>query len=87
MLPASVIDEDVAHQGSRHAEKVRSARESHAIDVDESKVHLVNQCGCLERVPRRLASETTPCHPAQFVIDERDQVVERRGVSLAPAQE
>jgi hypothetical protein len=26
-------------------------------------------------------------HPAQFVVDERDQTVERRGVSLAPGQE
>jgi hypothetical protein len=26
-------------------------------------------------------------HPAQFVVDERDQAVERRGVSLAPGQE
>ena len=26
-------------------------------------------------------------HPAQFVVDERDQAVERRGVSLAPGEE
>jgi hypothetical protein len=79
-----VIDEDLAHQGGRYAEEVGPTRESHAIDIDQSKVDLVNERDGLERVPRRLASETAARHPAQFVVDERDQVVERRGVSLAP---
>jgi hypothetical protein len=82
-----VIDEDLAHQGGRHAEEVRPARESQAIDIDESKVDLVDKCSRLKGVPRRLALETALRHPAQLVVDERDQAVERRGVSLAPGQE
>jgi hypothetical protein len=86
-LPASVIDEDLTHQGGRYAEEVRPARERHAIDIDESKVDLVNERGRLEPVARRLALKAAARHPAQFVVDERDQAVERGGVSLAPGQE
>ena len=86
-MPAGVIDEDLAHQGGRHAEEVGPAGESHAIDIDESKVDLVNECGRLEPVPRRLASKTAARNPAQFVIDERDKAVERRVVSMTPGQE
>jgi hypothetical protein len=82
-----MIDDDLAHQGGRHTEEVRPARESHAIDIDESKVDLVNECGRLERLPRRLAPKTAARHLAQFVVDERDQPVERGGISLAPGQE
>lgn len=82
-----MIDEDLPHHGGRNSEEVRPARERHAIDVDEAKVGLVNKGGRLEGVPGSFAAEAAACHPAQFVIDERDQMVECRGVSLAPGQE
>ena len=47
----------------------------------------MNECGRLKGVPRRLAAKMAARHAAQFVVDERDQAVERRGVSLAPGQE
>jgi len=81
-----MIDEDLAHQGGRHAEEVRPVRECHAVDIDQSKVDLVNECGRLKAVPRRFAAKTAARYPAQFVVDERNQAIERRCVSLAPGQ-
>ena len=57
------------------------------VEIDESKVDLVNECRRLQGVPGSLASKIAPGHPAQFVVDDRDQVVECRRVSLAPGQE
>jgi hypothetical protein len=37
-------------------------------------------------VPRRFVAETAARHAAQLVIDNRDQAVERRGISLTPGQ-
>jgi len=47
----------------------------------------MDQSRRLEGVPRRFALEMAARHPAQLVIYERDQAVERRGVSLAPGEE
>jgi hypothetical protein len=82
-----MIDEDLAHQGGRHTEEVRPTRESHAIDINESKVGLVNECGCLKGMPRSFAAKLAARHSAQFVVDEWNQAVERCGVSPAPGQE
>lgn len=82
-----MIDEDLAHQGGGHAEEVRAARQSRAVEIDQSKINLVNEGGCLKGVTRRLISETAARHPAQFVVYERDEAVERRGVSLVPGEE
>ena len=41
----------------------------------------------LEGVSGRFPSEMTARHPPQLVIHQRNQAVERRGVSLAPGQE
>ena len=57
------------------------------VDIDQSKVDLVNERRRLKGVPRRFTAKMAARHPAQFVVDERDQAVERRGVSLAPGQE
>jgi hypothetical protein len=47
----------------------------------------VNECGRLKGVPRRFTANVPARHPAQFVVDERDQAVERRGISLAPGEQ
>jgi hypothetical protein len=82
-----MIDDDLAHQGGRHTEEVSPVRQGHAVDIDQSKVDLVNECSRLKGVPRSFATKMATRHPTQFVVDERDQAVERRGISLAPGQE
>ena len=47
----------------------------------------MDQRGRLEGVSGRLSTEMSARHAPQLVIDERNQAVERRGVSLAPGQE
>src|SRR6185503_3683645 len=41
----------------------------------------------LEDVSRRFPPEVTACHPPQLVVDERNEAVERGGISLAPGPE
>ena len=66
---------------------LRGTTDVSSIDIDEPKVDLVDECGRLKGVPRCLASQTAARHPAQFVVDERDQPVQRFGISLTPGQE
>ena len=87
MLSAGVIDEDLAHQLGRQRKEVGPALQRHAVHIHESQVDLMNERRRLQCVPRRFAPETAARHAAQFVIHDRDQAVERRGVSLAPGQE
>jgi hypothetical protein len=82
-----MIDEDLPHQPRRHRKKVRPAIQCQTLHIHESQVDLMDQSRRLEGVPRRFALEMAARHPAQLVIYERDQAVERRGVSLAPGEE
>ena len=84
---AGVIDEDLAHQPGRDRKEVRPIRRRHAIHIHESQEDLMHESRRLEDVSWRFPSETTARHPAQLVIHQWNQAVERRGVSLAPGQE
>ena len=87
MLPAGVIDEDLAHQPGRHAVEVRPALQRHAVHIHQSQIDLVDERRRLEGVAWRFALEMSARHAAQLVIHERDQAVERRRVALTPGQE
>ena len=85
--PAGVVDEDLAHQPRRDRKEVRAALQRHAIHIHEPQEDLVHECRRLEGVSGRFPPEMAAGHPPQLVIQQRNQAVERRGVSLAPGQE
>ena len=86
-LSTGVIDEDLAHQPGRDRKEVRPARRRHAIHIHESQEDLVHESRRLQGVSGRFPAEMTARHAPQFVVHQRNQAVERRGVSLAPGQE
>ncbi len=47
------------------------------------QVSLVNQFGRLKCFYRRLTTHITPCHLAQFVIDERHKLFESELIAFA----
>ena len=86
-LSTGVIDEDLAHQPGRQRKEVRPAVQRHAVHIHESQEDLVDESRRLEGVSGRFPPEMAARHPPQLVILQRNQAVERRGVSLAPGQE
>ena len=82
-----MIDEDLAHQPGRHRKEVRPAVQRHAVHIHESQEDLVHESRRLEGVSGRFPPEMAARHAPQLVIHQRNQAVERRGVSLAPGQE
>ena len=87
MLPAGVIDEDLAHQLRRHRKKVRPVLQRQPVHIHQSQVDLMHERRRLKGVPGLFTLEMAARHAAQLVIHERDQTVERLGVALAPGQE
>ena len=87
VLPAGVIDEDLAHQLRRDRKKVRPVLQRQPVDIHESQVNLMHERCRLEGVPGLFAPQMAARHAAQLVVDERHQTVERLGVALAPGQE
>jgi hypothetical protein len=57
------------------------------VHIHESQVDLMHERRRLEGVPRLFAPEMTARHPAQLLIHERNQTVERLAVALAPGEE
>ena len=65
---------------------MRPAVKRHAVDIHESQEHLVHESRRLEGVSGRFPPEMAARHPPQLVVHQRNQAVERRGISLAPGQ-
>jgi hypothetical protein len=87
VLATGVINQDLAHQPGGHAEKVSPVLPGYFGFVDQSQIRLVNQgCG-LKRMTGPLATKTVVSQPAQLVINQRDEFVQRRLIATAPLQE
>lgn len=86
MSSPGLIDENPAHQCSRDTEEVRATRRWRTADINESEIHLVNECRWLDGDGRRFAAELPTGDAAQLVIHERHQAFEGPFISLAPGQ-
>jgi len=84
---ARLIDQDLPHQTRGEREKVRPVAQLDAIEINQPQVRLVNERRRLEHVPSRLRSETCVRDPAQFVIDERNEALQRVAVALLPGEQ
>ena len=59
----------------------------HLCESNQPQVGLVDRGGGLRRVAIPLAAHVTPCDPPRFVVDERHEPVQRRGVAFTPGQQ
>jgi hypothetical protein len=82
-----VVDEDLTHQSRRQSKEMRAAFQRHPIHIDETQEDLMDERCRLERVSGTFRPEVGARHPPQIVIQQRNQAVECRGVSLSPGQE
>jgi hypothetical protein len=85
--PARVVNENATHQPRGNRKEMRPVLPTHAPRVNEAQVNLMDQSGCLYRVPRSFTPEVLSRHPSQFFIDQRNQLLERSFVSLCPLKE
>ncbi len=81
------VHQDPAHQASRHRQEVRAVLPADAFDVHEPQIDLVHQRGGLKRVAEPLARHASGGDLTQLRVDQRDQLVERRQVPIAPGEE
>jgi hypothetical protein len=79
---AGAIEEDAAHRLGRRREEVPATVPSLLVPAaNQPQVRLVDQGRRVQRLPGRLVGHLPRCEPAQFVVNEREQV--RSGVRVA----
>jgi hypothetical protein len=61
-----------------HGEKMGAIVPLNPIQIDESQVGLVDQGGCLQRMPRTFPPQLSLSQSVQLFMDERNQLLERR---------
>jgi hypothetical protein len=66
---------------------MRSVLPIDAPAVDEAEIDLVDERGRLERVPLWLSCHLATSNAIELVVDDRNQVVERRVIALSPCDE
>jgi len=79
-----VINEDPAHDLCCHSEKMSPTPPIDVALVDQSQIHLVNQGGGLKGVADALAAQPTGRYPAQLLVDQWQQPIERALVAATP---
>ena len=79
-----VIDEHAPHQAGRDAKKVRAVLPADTPGVGQAKKRLVHERGGLQRVSAPLAAHVASSQAAQLRLDERQQLLERGIIAVAP---
>jgi hypothetical protein len=82
-----VVDEYPAHHVGGHAKEVRAIVPVNATLIDQPEEGLVNKSRRLERVTGSLAPKLTRGDPAQFIVDNRQQLIEGVRVASTPITE
>src|SRR6266496_1421980 len=78
------IDQDPAHDGGAHREKVRPILPVHLARAEQAQIHFVDERGGLERVVRRFPRHVQVRGPMQVLVDQRHEGVERALISSRP---
>ena len=81
---ARVIDQYAPHQLRRDPKKVRAVFPVNLFLIDQPEISLVYQRRGLQRVARALTSHVVMGQPMQLTIDQGQQSVERRPVTITP---
>jgi len=81
---AGRVDEDAAHEPGRQREEMDAIVPVDPVRIEQADVDLVNECGALERGARALAAHASASMCAQFVVDERCELLQRALISGTP---
>jgi len=82
-----MIDENPSHHAGGDAEEVCPVAPLDMPLIDQPYVCLVEERGRLQRMARRLTDHVARRHPAQVIVDERDQTMESVLPTIAPRHE
>lgn len=82
-----MIYEYAAHGLRCHGVEVGPVLPTHSFMIDQSKIGLIDQGRGLERVAESLAAHVIASQPSHFFVNQRNQLVERSPIPLAPLDE
>ena len=86
-MRACVIHQNLPHQARRNREELRAVLPSHAAQVDEAQVRLVDESGRSQRVVGPLRAQSPARDPTQILVHNGDQPAVRGSIALAPRHE
>ena len=81
------LHQDPPHRPRGHGEEVRAVLPLDSVHIDQTDVGFVDECRGLERVVGALASHVAPGQCVELLVDERNELVEGRFLTLAPREE
>jgi hypothetical protein len=79
-----VIDEHAAHQPGRNAEEMRTVLPPHTLRTRQPNECFVDERGRLKSVFAPLSRHVASSQPPELGLDERQQVLERLRITVAP---
>jgi hypothetical protein len=81
---ASVINKNAAHQPGRDAKEMRAVFPPHTFRTGQPNECFVDERGRLKSVFAPLSRHVASSQPPEFGLDERQQVLERLRIAVAP---
>src|SRR5262249_44804020 len=87
LMATGVIHQNAAHLLRRDGEKMHAVLQIMALLVDQFEVSFVNQSGRLQGMIGTLPAQITSGQLAQFVINQRHQLIESLLITTAPLKE
>ena len=84
---ARMVDQDVPHDPRRYGKKVSAVPPRDVLRIDEPQVRLIDQCRRLQAVARVLVPHVLSRDSMEFVVDERQQLLECARVSFTPLEQ
>jgi hypothetical protein len=86
-VAARIIYKDMAHQLRGGGKKVDAGLPVSFLMIDKAQICFVNQRRSLKRVIWPLTTQIAACDLMEFVVDQRDQLIQSCLISLSPIDE
>ena len=82
----SVVHQNPPHRARRHRHEVAAVLPRHVLRIDQPQVDLVHERGRLEAVSDPFTGHAAPSDLVEFLMDERNQLLEGGFVALRPTR-
>jgi hypothetical protein len=87
LVTLCMVDQDLPHQIGRDSEEVRPVVGVRVSLVDKPQISFIDECRRLQSMSSSLPAEICGRKAAQFGVQERYQLIQRRSVAIAPGKE
>jgi hypothetical protein len=82
-----VVDQNAPHETRGQRQEVRAILPAYATKIDQSNEGFVDERGCLQRVIVTLATHLETGEAPQFLVDDRNQLIERGPIAPPPGEQ